>query len=63
MRNRLLGVLGTLIAPAPLGCSVPAGEVDEESVAEVSAALDVSLVIATAFDDSASPVHIQLRNL
>jgi hypothetical protein len=61
MRKRILGILGTLIGTAPLGCSAPVGEVGTESVADTAAALDASSVVATAFDDSASPVHIQIR--
>jgi len=63
MRASRLGVLGILFAPTLLGCSASpgTGELETEGVGTAAASLDASSVIATAFDDSASPVHIQIR--
>jgi hypothetical protein len=47
-----------------MGCSAaadPEQEQEPQSVASVSAALDASTVVSTTFDDSAAPVHIQIR--
>lgn len=57
--------LGTLGALSLFGCSAAEAErsddFDAQGSAKITAALDASTVIATAYDDSASPVHIQIK--
>lgn len=51
--------LSSACALAFLGCS--AADDEPEAVVKTVAALDASTVISTTYDDSASPVHIQIR--
>lgn len=64
VRHTLLSSLGVLGAAATLaltGCSAADEEFVTEPVVTTSAALSASTVVATSYDDSASPVHIQIR--
>jgi hypothetical protein len=54
-------LLATLSALAHLGCSAAEDPAEQAAILSATAALDASTVIATSYDDSASPVHIQIR--
>jgi hypothetical protein len=55
-----LGALG-LGAFAGPGCSAPEERGESAPLASATAALEASTVVATSYDDSASPVHLQIR--
>ncbi len=54
--------LATLSVLALFGCSAEAGETEPQLPEKATATLNASSVLATSYDDSASPVHIQIRS-